>query len=108
MSRNEHKGETMSQYRIVCTRQEPVCQPNNRAHIVAVGTGTPSGYEQIWTLSQVLTAMALGNTFYTQGAQSGKVAMVESYRCGYCGNGHIRSVADNVTDNNLDNLPRCA
>jgi hypothetical protein len=31
----------MAEYRIVCTTQEPPQVPNDRAHIVAVGTGRP-------------------------------------------------------------------
>jgi len=30
----------MAEYRIICTTQEPSNVPNDRAHIVAVGTGS--------------------------------------------------------------------
>lgn len=98
----------MANYRIVCTYQEPVSQPTKHAHIVRVGTGTvPSTYTKTWTLNEVLAAMRMGDTFYTQGQTSGKTARVESYSCEYCGQTRIRSTPDRVTDNNLDSLPRC-
>jgi hypothetical protein len=98
----------MARYRIVCTNQEPVNEPNRTAHIVRVGTGsTADRYDRLWTLNEVLLAMDRGDTFYTQGAQSGKVAEVEKYVCSGCRRTYIRSNADAVTDNNLDNLPRC-
>ena len=53
----------MAQYRIICTNQEPASQPNDRAHIVAVGTGDESGYNAYWSLNQVLSAMDQGHRF---------------------------------------------
>lgn len=98
----------MARYRIICTRQEPASAAPSHQHIVAVGTGTePRNYTQLWTLDQVLAAMRRGETFYTQGEQSGKVAEVEQYHCSYCRRTYIRSHPDAVADNNLDNLPRC-
>lgn len=98
----------MARYRIICTNQEPAGLPNDRAHIVAVGTGaTPDSYDSYWTLPEVLRAMDQGHVFYTQGRNSGKVALVEKYICGRCGRTHIRSAPDAVQDNNLDNLPNC-
>jgi hypothetical protein len=58
------------------------------------------------SLDQVLYAMRLGDSFYTQGEQSGIVAEVEQYHCWHCQRTYIRSRPDAVTDNNLDNLPR--
>jgi hypothetical protein len=97
----------MSQHRIVCTTQEPSYLPNDRAHIVAVGTGLPSGYDRYWQLSEVLAAMDQGDGFYTYGEQSQKVALVHKYICPWCSKTHVRSAPDAVPDNNLDNLPRC-
>jgi hypothetical protein len=97
----------MSQYRIVCTTQEPASLPNDRAHIVAVGTGTTAGYDHYWQLNEVLTAMDNGDVFFTHGETSKKDALVEKYVCPFCTRTHIRSRPDAVTDNNLDNLPRC-
>ena len=97
----------MTQYRIICTNQEPVSQPNDRAHIIGVGTGDSSGYSAYWTLNEVITAMNQGHTFYTYGETSGKVALVHKYVCPHCTRTHIRSAPDAVTDNNLDNLSTC-
>jgi hypothetical protein len=99
----------MASYRIVCTEQEPVTQPTTHAHIVAVGTGNdPDTANRRWTLKEVLAAMGLGDTFYTQGKTSGKIARVVKYTCGLCGRTHIRSSPDAVQDNNLDSLRRCS
>ena len=98
----------MAEYRIVCTTQEPSNVPNDRAHIVAVGTGSSaSTHNKYWTLSEVLAAMASDDTFYTFGETSRKRAKVDKYTCPWCSKTHIRSGADAVTDNNLDNLPKC-
>lgn len=101
----------MARYRIICTAQQPVQVPNDRAHIVAVGTidpaSTSSTYTKYWQLSEVLKAMDAGDKFYTQGEQSGETAAVDKYTCPSCTKTHIRSAADATTDNNLDNLPRC-
>lgn len=48
-----------------------------------------------------------GDTFYTKGKRSGKEAEVEKYDCSHCGQRTLRSSADAVEDNNLDNLRRC-
>lgn len=99
----------MSQYRIVCTDQEPITQPTTHAHIVAVGTGSdPNKADTRWTLDEVLTAMDKGDVFYTQGETSGKIARVEKYVCSLCYRTWIRSTPDAVKDNNLDFLRRCS
>lgn len=98
----------MSDYRIVCTKQEPCNNPANRAKIVSVGIGNDSSrYSQILTLSQVLQHMDNGHRFFTKGPRTGKIAFVESYYCNYCNQRHIRSKADSTTENNLDNLNYC-
>ena len=98
----------MAQYRIVCTTQMPPQVPNDRAHIVTVGTGSSaSKYDRYWTLAEVLSAMDAGDAFYTFGETSRKTAFVEKYICPFCSKTHIRSKPDAVQDNNLDNLPRC-
>ena len=98
----------MARYRIICTTQQPAQVPNDRAHIVAVGTGTSaSKYDRYWLLNEVLAAMDRGDTFYTFGEVSQKTASVEKYKCPWCSQTHIRSSPDAVKDNNLDNLPRC-
>jgi hypothetical protein len=96
------------QYRIVCTEQEPVYQPTTHAHIVAVGTGTnPDAADKRWTLDRVLAAIDRGDTFYTKGTSSGKVALVRKVACPTCRRYIIRSAPDAVWDNNLDSLRRC-
>src|SRR5206468_2788659 len=95
----------MAHYRIVCTEQEPLDQPTTHAHIVAVGTGDdPDRATTRWTLDQVLAAMDRGDVFFTRGKSTGKVALVEKYVCSRCRRTYIRSAADAVSDNNLDNL----
>jgi hypothetical protein len=98
----------MAQYRIVCTTQEPPQVPNDRAHIVAVGTGVSAArFDRYWTRSQVLEAMDREDTFYTFGETSRKTATVHRYVCPLCSKTHIRSSPDAVKDNNLDNLNTC-
>jgi hypothetical protein len=100
----------MADYRIICTRQEPASLPNDRAHIVAVGTtvtNDASRYSRFWQLNEVLAAIDVGHTFHTLGLTSGKRAEVRKYNCPFCTRTHIRSNPDAVTDNNLDNLPTC-
>lgn len=97
----------MAQYRIVCTTQEPASLPNDKAHIVAVGTGDASGYSRYWQLSEVLAAMDQDHTFHTYGETSQMTAQVHKYTCPFCIRTHIRSAPDAVKDNNLDNLPAC-
>jgi hypothetical protein len=98
----------MTEYRIICTTQEPSQVPNDRAHIVAVGTGSSaSNSDRNWRLSEVLAAIERGDKFYTFGETSRKRASVDKYTCPWCTQTHIRSSPDAVKDNNLDNLPRC-
>lgn len=78
--------------------------PSGHKHLVSVGTGTqPSTYDKTWTVTQVRTAIDNGNSFYTQ---TTKVAEVTKFDCA-CGIHTIRSHADGVWNNNLDNLPDC-
>jgi hypothetical protein len=98
----------MSDYRIVCTEQEPFYQPTTHAHIVAVGTGTnPDKADQRWKLDEVLAAMDRGDRFYTVSPSTGKTALVEKYACLKCSRTFIRSTPDAIYDNNLDSLRRC-
>jgi hypothetical protein len=98
----------MATYRIVCTNQEPFGQPHSHAHIVTVGTGNdPAKADTRRSLDEVLQAMDRGDTFYTRGITSGRVAQVEKYHCTPCRRTYIRSAPDAVQDNNLDNLRTC-
>jgi hypothetical protein len=95
-------------YRIICTRKEDVSHPYRHSHIVQVGTGTtPTHYDRIWTVVEVLTAISLGDTFYTVSPSTGAVAGVHRVNCAHCQAPTIRSAPDAVKDNNLDNLPAC-
>jgi hypothetical protein len=101
-------GGMMARYRIICTTQQPPQVPNDRAHIVAVGTGSSaSSYDKYWLLSEVLAALDRDDEFYTFGEVSAKTASVEKYKCAWCSQTHIRSSPDAAKDNNLDNLPGC-
>jgi hypothetical protein len=76
---------------------------------VEVGTGTtPQRWDRLWTVAEVVSAIQLGNVFYTLSPSTGKAARVEVVGCGVCGRQIIRSGADAVRDNNLDSLPDCA
>lgn len=55
----------MAEFRIICTTQMPPQLPNDRAHIVAVGTVSSASQSKYWTLSEVLVAMDNGDRFYT-------------------------------------------
>jgi hypothetical protein len=98
----------MAQHQIVCTEQEPVTAPRSHAHIVAVGTGIDRARATTrWTLSQVISAIDEGQAFYTVSPSTGKTALVLKVACGVCRHYIIRSHADAVHDNNLDNLRTC-
>lgn len=98
----------MTDYRIVCTEQQPCGSNAHRAHIVAVGVGSdPDQANERLTLEEVIRKMPLGDRFYTVGQRSGKRANVETFKCAYCSKTHIKSTADAVTDNNLDELRFC-
>lgn len=97
----------MAIYRIVCTEQQPVGNPQH-GHIVAVGVGVVSDRAtQRLTKNEVVESMNRGNSFYTQSESTGRIAEVEQYSCTSCRSIHIRSKRDSVPDNNLDNLRIC-
>lgn len=93
----------MSSYQIVCSELQ---NPTQHRHIVAVGTGEPTRASRRWTVTEVRTALRSGDRFYTVSPSTGKVANVEAFDCA-CGYKTIRSTADAVVDNNLDNLRAC-
>jgi hypothetical protein len=93
----------LATYRIVCTDQEPYAQPKDRAHIVAVGTGTdPAKATAKYELEQVLAMLDRGDVFYTQGIRTGMQARVVAVYCAVCFRRIIKSTPDATTDNNLD------
>ncbi|MDQ5870323.1 MAG: hypothetical protein M3530_11445 [Thermoproteota archaeon] len=98
----------MTQYRIVCTKQEPVDKPHEVAHIVSVGIGSdPDKAERGMTLADVLRAMKTNDTFYTRSPSTGRIATVNEYQCKTCWRSTIRSSPNALRDNNLDNLREC-
>lgn len=84
----------MANYKIICAVKE-------RGHIAWVGTGSGNTYDRKWTVAQVRQAIRQGHVFFTVSPSTGKAALVEPHDT-------IRSKADAVKDNNLDNLPTCA
>jgi hypothetical protein len=95
----------MAAHRIVCVNTE-----HPHRHIVKVGTGTTADkYSRIWTVKEVREALANGDRFYTVSPSTGKEADVKADDCkvGGCTVKTIRSKADAVTDNNLDNMGSC-
>lgn len=97
----------MPSYRVVCTRQEPPGQPHTDAHIVSVGTGTPASHSRIWTVADVYAGMDAGDAFYTESVSTQVRAQVNKWSCRTCSRPTLKSSADSIRDNNLDNLPRC-
>ena len=70
-------------------------------HIIAVQISNI----QVLTVENVYAWMNRGDDFYTWSPSTHKRAAVEPWHC--CGLDTLRSSADAVTDNNLDNLPPC-
>ena len=84
----------MATYRIVCVTK-------GRGGIHTVGTGTdPGKANKRWSVAEVRARIRAGDRFYTESPSTGKKADVEPFDT-------IRSSADHVTDNNLDNLRSC-
>lgn len=96
----------MDPKRIVCTEQSNPSAVGH-GHITAVGVGTDPGQASLReTVTQVRTNLSNGVVYYTVSPSTGKIALVYSYDCA-CGVKTIRSAADAVWDNNLDNLRLC-
>jgi hypothetical protein len=94
----------MADYQIICTRKTP-STPSGHHHIVQVGLGSGSSYTQLLTVADVYGLMRNGDRFYTVSPSTRRVALVDAWRC--CGIDTLRSRADAVADNNLDNLGNC-
>jgi hypothetical protein len=96
----------MASYRIVCVE---TAHPHR--HITHVGTGSdPGRATNRWTVADVRSAIQRGHRFYTVSSSTGRTAEVEPYDYHYNGGviRTIRSSADAIWDNNLDNLRACA
>jgi len=94
----------MNGYRIDYIFQAPANCPAPHAQIVKVGIGNAAGHNPVWTVDEVIQAMKKGAIFYTIGPRTGKFAKVMPFVCHHCGRFHIRSSAEAVDDNNIDNL----
>lgn len=95
----------MATFRITCVTSK-YAQGGTHKHILTAGTTAPgTGLRQNWTVAEIRIALKNGSSFYTQSPSSGAVATVHADTC--CGVETIRSGADAVTDNNLDDLPTC-
>jgi hypothetical protein len=94
-----------SPYQIVCVNTE-----HPHRHITHVGTGASRDRaSRRWTVAEVRTALRDGDVFYTYSPSTGKTALVRADDCHVAGCvvKTIRSAADAVADNNLDNLRTC-
>lgn len=95
----------MTTNRIVCVT---TVKPHD--HIVSVGVGgSATAPTQTMTVKAVRDKIDAGDIFETYSPSTGKVANVKKDTCGIdgCKVETIRSHADAVKDNNLDNLPVC-
>lgn len=92
--------------RIVCVKTE-----HPHRHIVSVGIGSVQGVPMITkSVTAVRAAIDAGDSFETYSPSTGKLAKVKKDTCGKSGCTvlTIRSAADAVMDNNLDNLAVCS
>ncbi len=77
---------------------------------MSVGIGSVQGVPMITkSVTAVRAAIDAGDSFETYSPTTGKIAKVKKDTCGKSGCAvlTIRSAADSVKDNNLDNLPVC-
>lgn len=89
----------MASYHITCTKHGIVGSQQHN-HLVEIGTA--SGYR--FSVSEVLSKLKSGDTFYTTGG--GDEANVDPMRC-RCGYTTLRTNADDTTADNLGDLPTC-
>jgi hypothetical protein len=94
-----------TEYQIVCAERL-----ESHEHITHVGTGTDAQTAtKRWTVQAVRTALENGDRFYTVSPSTDRVADVRAYDAVVDGRTveTIRSSADAVEDNNLDNIRVC-
>jgi hypothetical protein len=92
--------------RIVCVETE-----HPHRHILAVGIGSEaSKATERLTVSEVRTAIANGDVFYTVGSVTGDVALVspDTCRINGCTIYTIRTHPDDTRDDNLDEMRVCS
>jgi hypothetical protein len=98
----------MSRYRIVCVESK-YFESGKHDHLTVVGTGKdPAAADKKWTVAEVRSAIDGGDEFFTRSVSTGNEAKVEKFTCSTCDFKTIRSNADRVQDNNLDNLRTCS
>jgi hypothetical protein len=103
MARN--RKVNMTTYRIDC----PVFSGNahgGRGHIIAVQVTGPTMVSLRQLVQEVRSRIAAGDYYYTVSPSTSLRATVEAYNC-WCGVQTIRTKADAVHDNNLDNMRVC-
>jgi hypothetical protein len=89
----------VSEYLITCVRRSAPTETGHQ-HIIGVGIGTHQA-----TVEDIYLLMDAGHTFRTVSPSRGREVPVTKYRC--CGVDTLRSYADGLWDNNLDNLTEC-
>ena len=89
----------MREYLITCVRKSAPTGAGHQ-HIAGVGIG-----RQQATVKDIYRLMDDGHTFGTVSPSTGREVPVAKYLC--CGLDTLRSHADGLWDDNLDNLPGC-
>jgi hypothetical protein len=95
----------MATYQVVCVNTE-----HPHRHITHVGLGSsPQQYTSRLTVAQVRSMIREGHRFITYSPSTGKTAEVRPDDCKYagCTIKTIRTTADAIADNNLDNMRLC-
>lgn len=90
----------MSVFQITCVNKRSHLTGHD--HIEWVGV---AGEPNPVSVGDVYRLMDAGHRFYTVSPSTGAVALVEKFYC--CRVDTLRSAADAVRDNNLDNLSSC-
>jgi hypothetical protein len=98
----------VAEYQIMCviksTNPRSSSPDASHDHITDVGFGNGV----TWTVKEVLDAIQTKDTFFTVSPTTHTRAEVGEYTCNDCRLQTLRSHADGVWNNNLDNLPVCA
>ncbi len=89
----------MADYQITCVTRSTRTIAGHH-HIVSVGVGGSR-----YTVPQIYEFMDSGRRFYSESPSTGRLALVDKNRC--CNIDTLRSRADAIYDNNLDNLRSC-
>jgi hypothetical protein len=95
----------MTDYRIVCVNRE-----HPHRHVTDVGIGSDAGWNEMWTVEQARAAIRSGDRLYTISRSTGAEADVRVSDCDIdgCTVHTLRSLADTIADNNLNNMQTCS